>query len=273
VRFGLKINQLGLEWDELLARARAAEAWGFDSIWIFDHFLTDPPRPCMEAWTLLAALAASTNRIRLGALATGVTWRHPSVLATEVVTVDHVSGGRLDVVLGAGSDEREHVAMGVRFPPARERVERLEQTVRVLRAMLQDDGATFEGRHAALRGATYRPRPMQLPTPPIWIAAGGDRLTIPLAARIADGWHCFSPLDELPAKVRLFDELVIASGRDPRSVVRAANLSIDQEWDAVRADTEALERLGFDHLVVPWPAEGRSRVEAFASRWVSTRAA
>jgi alkanesulfonate monooxygenase SsuD/methylene tetrahydromethanopterin reductase-like flavin-dependent oxidoreductase (luciferase family) len=265
VRFGLKVNQLGLSWDELVSRARLAEGLGFDSVWIFDHFLVEPPEPCMEAWTLLSALAASTDLIRVGALATGVTWREPAVLAAQAVTVDHVSGGRLDVVLGAGSDPDEHRALGVAFPNARERGELLEEAVRLMCAVMTEDDATFDGPNHHLRGVTYLPRPVQRPHPPIWVAAGGDRLTIPIAARVADGWHCFSPFEELPAKARLFDDLAARQGRDVASIVKAANLSISEPWDRVEERTEALAGLGFGHLVVPWPEAGRGRVEAFAS--------
>ena len=111
MRLGLDVAQHHLEWDELLRRVRFAEEAGFDGAWVFDHFqaLYGARRgPCMEAWTLLAALAASTERIRLGALVTGVTYRHPSILATEAVTVDQVSNGRLEMSLGAAWMEDEH---------------------------------------------------------------------------------------------------------------------------------------------------------------------
>ncbi|MBA3551972.1 MAG: LLM class flavin-dependent oxidoreductase, partial [Actinobacteria bacterium] len=184
MRFGLKVNQHQLDWPELRSRVRYAEELGFDGALIFDHLKAldgDPDGPCMEGWTLLAALAASTERIRLGALVTGVNFRHPSVLAAEAVTVDHVSSGRLELAVGAGSFEQEHRELGIEFPGARERTERLEEAVRLMRLLMTEDDASFDGRHYRLAGATYRPRPVQRPHPPIWIGAGGERATIPIA--------------------------------------------------------------------------------------------
>src|SRR6266705_2501725 len=126
MRFDLDVAQHQLEWPELLSRIRYAEDTGFEGAWVFDHFKPlygDPTGPCLEAWTLIAALAASTERIRLGALVTGVTYRHPSILATEAITVDHVSNGRLEMSLGAAWMEAEHRELGVPFPPRKERFE------------------------------------------------------------------------------------------------------------------------------------------------------
>lgn len=273
MRLGLKINQAGLSWSEQLSRVRYAEGAGFDGALIFDHFRTfddGPPGPCMEAWTLLAALAASTERIRLGALVTGVTYRHPSILAAQAVTVDQISGGRLELAIGAASDEREHRELGIGYPGARERIERLGEAVRVMRLLMTEDDATFDGRHYRLDGATYRPHAVQKPHPPIWIGAGGDRSTIPLAARQADAWHCFSPFEELPAKVRIFDEHAVNAGRDPSTITKATNLSISEPVDQVSGRAEALRDLGFTYLVVPWPAEGRQPLDAFVERVVPT---
>lgn len=267
MRFGLKVNQHHLDWPALLSRVRFAEDQGFEGAWIFDHLAAmggDPDGPCMEAWTLLAALAASTGRIRLGVMVTGVMFRHPSVLAAEAVTVDHVSNGRLDVAIGAASFEPEHRELGIAFPGDRERTERLEEAVQVMRMLMTEDGATFAGPHYRLEGATYRPRPVQRPHPPIWIGAGGDRATIPIAARRADAWHCFSPFDELEHKLRVFDEAAERAGRDPSGILKATNLSIDEPSGDVLRRAEALSALGFGYLVVPWPEGGEARVGEFA---------
>jgi F420-dependent oxidoreductase-like protein len=269
VRFGLKTNQQHVTWPELLRRVRFAEEHGFDNAWIFDHLQAmggDPEGPCLEAWTLLAALAASTERIRIGAMVTSVMFRHPSVLAASAVTIDHVSNGRLEIAIGAGSFEEEHRRLGIEFPADRERAERLEETVEVLRLLMTGDGTSFDGSYARLDGATYRPRPVQQPHPPIWIGAGGDRVTIPIAARQADVWHCFNDFEELPHKLEVFTAAARAAGRDPSGIRMATNLSIDDEWDDVVERTDALRELGFTDLVVPWPANGEERVEEFAHR-------
>jgi F420-dependent oxidoreductase-like protein len=266
MRLGLKVNQHQLDWDELLSRVRYAEQSGFDGVWIFDHLkpMEGPPAgPCMEGWALLAALAASTDRIRLGVMVTGVTYRHPSVLAAQAVTIDHVSSGRLEIAMGAAWFEREHRELGIDFPGARERSERLEEAVQLMRLLMTEDDASFEGRHYRLDRATYRPRPVQRPHPPIWIGAGGDRITIPIAARQADVWHCFSPFEELAGKVRILDEHAKRAGRDPSSILRATSVSISEPWDEVIARAEVLRELGFGYLVIEWPQEGHQHLSEF----------
>jgi F420-dependent oxidoreductase-like protein len=217
----------------------------------------------MEGWTLLAALAASTERIRIGTLVTGVTYRHPSLLAAEAVTVDQVSGGRLELAIGAAWFEGEHRELGIPFPPVGERAERLEEAVQVLRLLMTQDQVSFEGKHYRLDGATYRPRPVQQPHPPIWIGAGGERRTIPIAARHADAWHAFGSVESLQRKSAVLERAASEAGRDPASIVRASSLSISEPWDEVRRRTRALEKLGFSYLVVSWPSEGRGRLEEF----------
>lgn len=276
MRFGLKVNQHQLDWPELSSRVRFGEERGFDGAWLFDHFKAldgDPSGPCMEAWTLLAAIAASTARIRLGVMVTGITYRHPSILAAQAVTLDHVSSGRLELAVGAAWFEQEHRELGIDFPGNRERIERLEEGVRLIRLLMTEDDVRFDGRHYRLDGATYRPRPVQDPHPPIWIGAGGDRVTIPLAAREADVWHCFEPFETLAEKVRIFEEHARRAGREPASIVRATNLEIDEPWDQVLERAEALRGLGFTYLVVPWPKDGRERVEGFVAKVMPALAA
>lgn len=268
MRLGIDVSQHQLEWPELVSRVRFAEDSGFDGAWVFDHFKPlygDPGGPCLEAWTLLAALAASTTRIRLGALVTGVTYRHPSILATEAVTVDHVSGGRLELGIGAAWFVDEHERLGVDFPPVPERAGRLEEALQVVIALMGGDEASFEGRYYRLRGATYRPRPIQQPHPPIWVGAGGEKLTIPIAARHADVWHGFGSVSDLTRKSALIDTHARQAGRDPASITRSTSLSISEPWDQVRSTALGLAAAGFSYLVVSWPAEGRSRVAEFAS--------
>ncbi|HEV3401118.1 MAG TPA: TIGR03560 family F420-dependent LLM class oxidoreductase [Acidimicrobiales bacterium] len=269
MRVGIDLAQHQLGWDELLGRARFAEELNFDGAWVFDHFKAlygDPGGPCFEAYTLLGALAAVTTRIRLGALVTGVTYRHPSILAAEAVTIDHVSGGRLELSLGASWYENEHIELGIPFPSTGERVERLEEGLLVVKALLTTDGATVEGRHYQLRDATYRPRPVQRPHPPLWIGAGGERRTIPIAARHADVWHAFGSVDALRRKSQVLEEHARRAGRDPADIGRATNLSLSEPWSTVRSTALAVRDAGFTYLVASWPEEGRPRVEEFAER-------
>jgi F420-dependent oxidoreductase-like protein len=266
VRVDLVVDQHQLEWPELLDRVQFAEEAGFVGAWVFDHFkpLYGPPTgPCLEAWTLLAALAASTATIRLGCLVTGVTYRHPSVLAAEVVTVDHASGGRVELGIGAAWYGEEHHELGIPFPRPAERIDRLDEAVQLIVALMTERDVHFDGRHYHLCGATYRPRPVQRPHPPIWIGGGGERKLLPLAARRADVWHGFGPVSELARKSRLLDELARQAGRDPATVGRSTHLSLSAPWDDVRRTAESLHDAGFSTLTASWPGEGRSRVEDF----------
>ena len=269
MRIGIDVAQHQLGWDDLVERVRFAEEAGFDGAWVFDHFKPlygDPTGPCFEAYTVLAALAASTTRIRLGALVTGVTYRHPSVLAAEAITIDHVSTGRLEMSLGAAWFSDEHDELGVPFPSTGERAERLEEAIEVVKALMTTDGAGFDGRHYRLHGATLRPRPVQQPHPPLWVGAGGHKRTIPIAARHADVWHSFGSIDTLAAKAAVLDAHARRAGRDPASIVRATNLSLSEPLDEVRSAAEALADAGFSYLVADWPEQGRSRVEEFVER-------
>lgn len=271
--FGVDVSQHQLTWDELLSRTQLAEEAGFESAWVFDHFTPlygDPGGPCMEAYTLLAGLAASTSRIRLGALVTGVTYRHPSNLATEVVTVDHISGGRVNLGIGAAWHEGEHRRLGLDFPPPRERAERLEEALQVVELLWTSGPADFDGRYYKLRGGFFNPKPVQQPRPPIWIGAGGERRTLPIVGRHADVWHWFGGRDDLDRKWEIVRRSAEEAGRDPGEIARSTNLSISEPWDQVRRQADALAASGITRLVVSWPAEGRRRIEEFASQVLPT---
>jgi len=268
MKVGIDVSQHQLEWPEIRSRVLWAEEAGFESAWVFDHFTAlygDPMGPCLEAWTLLAALGALTSRIRLGALVTGVTYRNPSLLAAEVVTVDHASAGRLDVGLGAAWHADEHHRLGFDFPSTGERIERLDEAVQVVKALLTADNVDFDGRHYQLRKAFYRPRPVQQPHPPIWIGAMGEKVMLPLAARHADVWHAFGPVPDLVRKAAVLDRAAEEAGRDPAGIGRSTSLSVSEPWDEVKGQADGLREAGFDHLIVSWPAEGRRRLEEFVA--------
>ena len=269
MRIGMETSQHRVEWPELVARVRLAEEAGFDGAWVFDHFKPlygEGPGTCLEGWTLLAGLAAVTERIRLATLVTGITYRHPSLLAAEAVTVDHISGGRLELAVGAAWFEEEHRQLGFDFPPAGRRVELLEEAIEVMRLLMTTDDASYEGRHVRLEGATYRPRPLQRPHPPLWIGASGERRMLPLVGRVADAWHCFAAPDDLVRKWAIVADSAEAAGRDPDSILRATNLSLSEPWDDVRRVAEAYRRSGVGYLVCSWPTEGRARMEEFVER-------
>jgi F420-dependent oxidoreductase-like protein len=269
VRFGLDISQHQLTWEQIVARAKLAEDAGLDGVWVFDHFKAlygDPRGPSFEAWTLLAGLARETSRVRLGTLVTGMTHRHPSVLAAEVVTVDHLSGGRVECAVGAAWNEPEHRELGIPFPSAAERSDRLEEGVQVLRALFTQDEATFEGRHYRLDRATYRPRPVQQPHPPIWVGGNGPKRTLPIAGRHADVWHGWADdAAELAGQMAIIDRAAEEAGRDPSQILRASSLSLSEPWDEVKASYGWMADGGIGYLVLEWPTEGQGRLEEFLS--------
>lgn len=268
MRLDIDLSQHQLSWDELRDRARFAEEVGFVAGWVFDHFKAlygDPSGPCLEAWTLLAALGEATSRLRLGALVTGVTYRHPSVLAAEAVTVDHITNGRLELGVGAAWFDQEHRELGIDFPTRGERVRRLDEAINVIRLLMTEDSVDFAGKHYRLIRATYNPKPVQRPHPPLWIGGGGEQKMLPLIARAADVWHGFGSVRELARKSKLIDEHAEKAGRDPRAIARSTSLSISEPWDEVLRRAEQLRAAGFESLIVSWPSEGQGRAEEFVS--------
>jgi len=269
MRFGLDIAQQRVPWSEVADRARFADTLGFDGLWGFDHFQPmygDGPGECFEGVTTLAALSGITERVRLGLLVTGMTYRHPSVFAAEAITIDHASGGRLELSYGAAWFEQEHVELGIPFPALKDRVDAFEEAVQIVRGLLTTDGFTFHGRHFSVRDATLLPRPVQRPHPPIWIGASGERRMMPIAARYADMWHCFGSVEQLRDKSARLSALAETAGRDPSDIGRAGSLSLETPPDELAREIEAWEAAGFSYLVCGWPAGGRAQIEEFARR-------
>jgi F420-dependent oxidoreductase-like protein len=274
MRFGLDVSQHHLSWAEIRDRALLAEEAGLDGVWVFDHFsalYADPDGPCLEGWTLLAALAAVTSRVRLGTLVTGMTHRHPSVLTTEVVTVDHVSDGRVECAIGAAWNVEEHTELGIEFGDRTWRADRLEEGVQVMKLLMTQDDVSFEGRIFRLDHATYRPRPVQRPHPPIWIGGEGRKRTLPIAGRYADVWHGWAENPRELAEInQIIDRSADEAGRDPKDILRASSLSISEPWDEVKRSYEWMRDGGIGYLVIDWPTEGQGRLEEFLADVVPT---
>jgi F420-dependent oxidoreductase-like protein len=269
MRFGIDVAQQRMPWDELVSRVRFVEDLGFEGVWGFDHFQPmygEGPGECFEGMTTLAALAGVTSRIRLGLLVTGVTYRHPSLLAIQAMTVDHVSHGRLDLALGAAWFEDEHRALGFAFPPLSQRFDLLEETLEVITRLMTGEPVSFDGDHVQLRDAQVRPMPVQQPHPPIWIGGSGMRRTLPIAARYADAWHTYGGPKHLAKLSAHLDDLAVQAGRDPKSILRSSSLSISDPWDDVRRHAAAMQEIGLDYLVCGWPGDGRERVAEFMER-------
>ena len=266
MRFGLDVAQQRMPWDELVRRVHFAEELGFDGVWGFDHFQPmygEGPGETFEGMTTLAALAGQTSRIRLGLLVTGVTYRHPSVLAAQALTVDHASHGRLELALGAAWFDKEHAELGIPFPGAGERFDLLHDTLEIVTRLFTGDVVSYEGRRVSLHDARMRPLPVQRPHPPIWIGGAGPRRTLPLVARCADVWHSWGTPNSLRDAGQLIDELAAEAGRDPSAILRASSLSLDDLGTARKHATKWRDA-GYGYLVCGWPDAGASQVEAFA---------
>jgi alkanesulfonate monooxygenase SsuD/methylene tetrahydromethanopterin reductase-like flavin-dependent oxidoreductase (luciferase family) len=266
MRFGLDVAQQRMPWDELVRRVQLAEELGFDGVWGFDHFQPmygEGPGETFEGMTTLAALAGVTSRVRLGLLVTGVTYRHPSVLAAQALTVDHASHGRLELSLGAAWYDKEHHELGIPFPTLAERYALLEDALEVTTRLFTGDVVSYNGNVVSLQGARLRPVPVQQPRPPIWIGGSGPRRTLPLVAKYADVWHAFgSPGSLRDASARL-DQLAVEAGRDPGDILRAASLSLD-DLDTARKHAAKWRDAGYGYLVCGWPGAGAGQVERFA---------
>lgn len=262
MKFGLDLAQRNLPWAEVVSRARFAEDLGFDCVWGFDHL--GDPAGTFEGMTTLAALSAATHSIRLGLLVTAVTHRHPSVLAAQAMTVDHASGGRLNLALGAGWDESEHSALGIPFPPVSERFDLLADTIEIIDRLFSGEPVSYDGTVVSLTEAHMLPRPVQRPRPPIWIGGTGPRRTLPLTAWYADGWHAYGTPDSLRPYARRLDELADAAGRKPRDIVRASSLPLEGSVDDARRSVSEWRDAGWDHLVCSWPDGSHRLLESFA---------
>jgi len=236
-------------WDEIVKRFRYLEELGFDSAWIADHFVNwrharAPRDPWFEAWTLLAALATQTSRIRIG-MVSPITWRNPAFLARQALTVDHISNGRLELGLGAGvSGDPSHAMTGIPNWSPTERVARFREYVEIVDRLLSNEVTTYEGRYYTLKEAVMKPRPIQQPRPPIMIGASGPAM-LKLAARYADTWNSGSSastfeeqLEEIRRRNELVDKYCLDIGRDPASL-RRSYLVYDPEC------ARALNRGGF----------------------------
>jgi F420-dependent oxidoreductase-like protein len=265
MRFGLDIAQQRVTWDELVSRVQFAEELGFDGAWGFDHFRPmygEGPGQTFEGMTTLAALAGVTSTIRLGLLVTGVTYRHPSVLAAQAMTIDHASHGRLELSLGAAWFDAEHHELGIPFPSTGERFDLLEDALEIVQRLFTGEVVSYDGKVVSLRGAQLRPTPVQSPRPPIWIGGSGPKRTLPLVAKYADVWHSWGTPNSLREANARVDELATEAGRDPGSILRASSLSLD-DLDTARKHAAKWRDAGYGYLVCGWPDAGRSQVEAF----------
>ena len=259
MRFGLQIPNFttdaspGALFDEVLAKATAAEDTGFDSVWVMDHFYQLPPmggpsQPMLDSYTLLGALAARTSRLRLGTMVTGVTYRNPAHLAKIVTTLDIISGGRAILGIGAAWYDVEHEGLGFEFPPAGERLDRLEEALQICRAMFTEDAPSFDGTYYRIREARNIPRPVQSRGPDILVGGGGEKRTLRLVARYADMCNFFGDAATVSHKVDVLRGHCKAIGRDPAEVTvsRLSTLVLTGSQEETTATNDFLREVGAD---------------------------
>jgi F420-dependent oxidoreductase-like protein len=223
IRFGVQTGQQGIEWSEMLDLWQKVDGWGYDTLWNFDHFypiFVDPEGPCFEGWTTLSALAQATKRARIGHLVNGNTYRHPCVTAKMAATLDHVSGGRLNLGIGAGWFELEHRNFGIDFKTIPGRLEALDEACRIIKGMFTQAKTTVHGKHYQVTDAIGLPKPVQKPHPPIMIGGVGEKVLLRIVARHADMWNASASAERMK---HLID------------VIR-------RHGEAVKRDTEQIEK-------------------------------
>lgn len=273
MRFGLALPHYDtsfagrpVTWDGVMRCAQMAEASGFNSVWVSDHFFLDwskyggrsDARGSFECWTTLSALAATTERVRLGSLTLCNDFRNPALLAKMAATLDQLSGGRVDIGLGAGWYEPEYAAAGIPFDRPGVRIERLGEAVEIIGRLLEGEVLTYEGRHYKTKEALCRPGPRQEPRPPIWIGGKGDKL-LATVARGADGWNWswLGSLDTYKERLAAATRACEDNDRDPGTLRRSVGVYLlagSDENDARRRFERMMDRTPAG--VLPGASEG-----------------
>lgn len=246
-------GQEGVSWEEWVALVETCERVGIEALFRSDHYLSGTApheRPAHDAWTTLAGLAERTSTLRLGTLVSPVTFRHPSLLANVVTTVDHISGGRVELGMGAGWMTEEHHAFGFRFPPLRERVAMLAEQIEIVHRLWTEEHVDFDGAHYTLSDCPALPKPVQKPHPPLLVGGRAHPGTLNPSVRFADEYNLIgSSIHDYAQARRRLDEACERAGRDPRtlrlSVMTGFALGSDRA-DLLENARRTMERWGAD---------------------------
>jgi F420-dependent oxidoreductase-like protein len=211
--------------DQVIKLARSAESAGFEQVTVMDHFyqigvIGKEEEPMLEGYTTLAALARETSRVKLATQVTGVTYRNPALVAKMVTTLDVISKGRAICGMGAAWNESEHIGYGFEFPPIRERMDRLDEALTIIKLMFTEERPSFEGKHYRIDRALNHPRPVQPGGPKILVGGGGEQRTLRLVARHADISHWFGTLVDIKRKREILDRYCEEEGRDPATITK-----------------------------------------------------
>lgn len=275
MRFAIKTAPQNTTFDDMLAVWRAADDIElFESAWTFDHFypiFSDSTGPCLEAWVTTTALAQATKRIRVGVLVTGNVYRHPAVLANMAASLDIVSGGRLELGIGAGWNQEECDAYGIALPPLRERFDRFDEALEIVHGLLTATETDFEGKYYRLTGARCEPKPVQKPHPPIVIGGLGERRTLRSVARWGDHWNMpGGGVDVFKAKREVLAKHCADLGRDPSEITTSTHLRLDPTDPGPLVDeASAFAEAGLDLGIVYLPPPHTPAVLATLARSLS----
>ncbi|MCB0931214.1 MAG: LLM class F420-dependent oxidoreductase [Mycobacterium sp.] len=260
MRFAFKTSPQNTTWADMLSVWRTADDIEvFDSGWTFDHFypiFADHTGPCLEGWTTLTALAQATSRLRLGTLVTGIHYRHPAVLANMASALDIISGGRLELGIGAGWNQEESGAYGIELGGLKERFDRFEEACQVLIGLLCQETTDFDGRFYQLRAARNEPKGPQQPHPPICIGGNGEKRTLRIAAQYAQHWNFPGGTPQEFARKRdVLKKHCAEVGRNPKEILLSAHIQLSPERGhrGVIEDSIALGAEGLDLAIVYLP--------------------
>ena len=271
VHFGIVVPQFNASWSQAREVAQAADESGFDSVWVVDHLVSvlNEAETVLESWTEITAIGAITRRVRVGQMVLCVSFRHPPLLAKMAATLDHVTGGRLILGLGAGWHPGEYAQYGYPFPPIGTRLRQLDETCHILRRLWTEQRTTFEGRHFQVRDAVCDPKPVQARLP-LMIGGGGEKVMLRLVAQHADIWNNLGAYHgEAAHKCAVLREHCRVAGRDPATILTTqqtlAAVALDRT-DAARRGAKVVAELGFLDAtpalaLIGTPDEIRSRVE------------
>lgn len=260
MRFGFKTSPQETTWEDMLAVWRAAdEIELYESGWTFDHFypiFSDSTGPCLEGWVTMTALAQATKRLRVGCLVTGIVYRHPAVLANMAATLDIISGGRLELGIGAAWNEEECRAYGIELGTLTERFDRFDEACEVIISLLTNTTTDFDGRYFQLKNARCEPKASQQPHPPICIGGGGEKRTLRAVARYAQHWNVpGGTVEDFLRKREVLYKHCADIGRDPAEITTSTHLRLGKDGDmgALVEQAAAFAEAGLDLGIVYIP--------------------
>lgn len=258
MRFAFKTAPQNTTWADMLAVWKVADGIDlYESGWTFDHFypiFSDPTGPCLEGWITLTALAQATERLRLGVLVSGNVYRHPAVVANMAATLDVISGGRLELGLGAGWNELECGDYGIDLPPLKERFDRFDEACEVIVGLLSQTTTTFDGKHYQLRDARCEPKAIQQPHPPIVIGGGGERRTLRAVAKWAQHWNVpGGGIDSFLHKRAVLEEHCADVGRSPSEILTSTHLRFEGDVPKLADEAAAWNEAGLGLGIVMLP--------------------